>query len=61
MTHKMPFIEAELGAAALATVTALLGALLIAFGLWQKAHMAEGFLTVKLGADARQFQQLLFR
>ncbi len=37
--------------AALATVTALLGALLIAFGLWQKAHMEEAFLMVELGAD----------
>jgi protein-S-isoprenylcysteine O-methyltransferase Ste14 len=38
--------------AAVATVTALLGALLIAFGLWQKARMEEGFLTTELGADA---------
>jgi|SRR5665213_2490115 len=38
--------------AAVATVTALLGALLIAFGLWQKARMEEGFLTNELGADA---------
>jgi protein-S-isoprenylcysteine O-methyltransferase Ste14 len=38
--------------AALATVTALLGALLIAFGLWQKARMEEDFLTTELGADA---------
>jgi protein-S-isoprenylcysteine O-methyltransferase Ste14 len=38
--------------AAVATVTALLGALLIAFGLWQKARMEEGFLTIELGADA---------
>jgi protein-S-isoprenylcysteine O-methyltransferase Ste14 len=38
--------------AAVATVTALLGALLIAFGLWRKASMEEGFLTAELGADA---------
>jgi protein-S-isoprenylcysteine O-methyltransferase Ste14 len=38
--------------AAVATVTALLGALLIAFGLWQKARLEEGFLTTELGADA---------
>jgi hypothetical protein len=38
--------------AAVATVTALLGALLIALGLWQKARMEEGFLTTELGADA---------
>jgi protein-S-isoprenylcysteine O-methyltransferase Ste14 len=38
--------------AAVATLTALLGALLIAFGLWQKARMEEGFLTTELGADA---------
>jgi protein-S-isoprenylcysteine O-methyltransferase Ste14 len=37
---------------AVATVTALLGALLIAFGLWQKARVEEGFLTVELGANA---------
>jgi protein-S-isoprenylcysteine O-methyltransferase Ste14 len=37
---------------ALATVTALLGALLIAFGLWQKARMEEDFLTTELGPDA---------
>ena len=39
-------------AVAVATVTALLGALLIAFGLWQKARMEEGFLMTELGADA---------
>jgi protein-S-isoprenylcysteine O-methyltransferase Ste14 len=33
-------------------VTALLGALMIAFGLWQKARMEEHFLTIELGADA---------
>jgi len=38
--------------AAVATVTALLGALLIALGLWQKARMEEDFLTLELGADA---------
>jgi protein-S-isoprenylcysteine O-methyltransferase Ste14 len=37
---------------AVATVTALLGTVLIAFGLWQKARMEEGFLTTELGADA---------
>src|SRR5438067_12048153 len=37
---------------AVGTVTALLGALLIVFGLWQKARMEEGFLTTELGADA---------
>jgi len=37
---------------AVGTVTALLGALLIAVGLWQKARMEEGFLTTELGADA---------
>ena len=37
--------------AAIGTVTALLGALLVAFGLWQKARMEEGFLTTELGAD----------
>jgi protein-S-isoprenylcysteine O-methyltransferase Ste14 len=30
----------------------LLGTALIAFGLWQKARMEEGFLTTELGADA---------
>ena len=37
---------------AVGTVTALLGAVLIGFGLWQKARMEEGFLTEELGADA---------
>jgi protein-S-isoprenylcysteine O-methyltransferase Ste14 len=37
---------------AVATASALLGALLITFGLWQKARMEEGFLTTELGADA---------
>ena len=39
-------------AIAVGTVTALLGAFLIAIGLWQKARMEEGFLTSELGADA---------
>ena len=38
--------------AAVATVTALFGALLIAVGLWQKARMEERFLSTELGADA---------
>jgi len=38
--------------AAVATVIALLGARLIAFGLWQKARKEEDFLTTELGADA---------
>jgi len=38
--------------AAVATVTALFGAALIIFGLWQKARMEERFLIVELGADA---------
>jgi protein-S-isoprenylcysteine O-methyltransferase Ste14 len=38
--------------AAVAVATALLGALLVAFGLWQKARMEEDFLTTELGADA---------
>jgi protein-S-isoprenylcysteine O-methyltransferase Ste14 len=37
---------------AVGTATAMLGALLIAFGLWQKARMEEGFLTNELGAEA---------
>jgi protein-S-isoprenylcysteine O-methyltransferase Ste14 len=37
---------------AVATITALLGTVLIAFGLWQKARMEEGFLTTELGASA---------
>jgi protein-S-isoprenylcysteine O-methyltransferase Ste14 len=39
-------------AVAIGTVTALLGASLIAFGLWQKARMEEGFLSAELGADS---------
>jgi len=37
---------------AVGTITTLLGALLITFGLWRKARMEEGFLTIELGADA---------
>ena len=37
---------------AVGTITALLGTVLIAFGLWQKARMEEGFLTAELGAEA---------
>jgi protein-S-isoprenylcysteine O-methyltransferase Ste14 len=37
---------------AVGTVTALLGAALISLGMWQKARMEEGFLTVELGPDA---------
>lgn len=37
---------------AVATVTALLGAVCICFGEWQKARMEEGFLTAELGAEA---------
>src|SRR5581483_4662086 len=37
---------------AVGTATALLGTALIAFGLWQKARMEEGFLSAELGADA---------
>jgi protein-S-isoprenylcysteine O-methyltransferase Ste14 len=37
---------------AVATVTAMLGVFCIAFGLWQKARMEEGFLKDELGADA---------
>lgn len=36
---------------AVGTVTTLVGALLIAFGLWQKARMEESFLTTELGAQ----------
>jgi protein-S-isoprenylcysteine O-methyltransferase Ste14 len=38
--------------AAEATVTALFGAGLIAFGLWLKARYEERFLTVELGPEA---------
>ena len=37
---------------AVATWPALLGALLISFGEWQKARMEEGFLSAELGAEA---------
>ncbi len=37
---------------AVGTVTAILGAVLISLGMWQKARMEEGFLTEELGADA---------
>lgn len=37
---------------AVGTVTAILGAVLISLGMWQKARMEEGFLTTELGADA---------
>ena len=33
-------------------MTGLLGAALIAFGLWLKARVEEDFLTAELGADA---------
>ena len=36
---------------AVGTVTAMLGAVLISLGMWQKARMEEGFLTSELGAD----------
>jgi len=39
-------------AAAQATVTGLLGAALVAAGLWLKARIEERFLTAELGADA---------
>jgi protein-S-isoprenylcysteine O-methyltransferase Ste14 len=39
-------------AAAEATVTALLGAALIVFGLWLKARSEECFLTAQLGPEA---------
>jgi protein-S-isoprenylcysteine O-methyltransferase Ste14 len=37
---------------AVGTITAMLGAVLISFGMGQKARMEEGFLTTELGADA---------
>jgi protein-S-isoprenylcysteine O-methyltransferase Ste14 len=37
---------------AVATLAALLGSFLIAFGLWQKARMEERFLTIELGEGA---------
>ena len=39
-------------AAAQATVTGLLGAAVIVFGLWLKARIEERFLTAELGAEA---------
>jgi protein-S-isoprenylcysteine O-methyltransferase Ste14 len=36
---------------AVGTASTLIGALLISFGLWQKARMEERFLTTELGAD----------
>ena len=37
---------------AVGTLTAMLGAVLISLGMWQKARMEEGFLTTELGAEA---------
>ena len=37
---------------AVGTLTAMLGAVLISLGMWQKARMEERFLTIELGADA---------
>ena len=37
---------------AVATARRCSATVLIAFGLWQKARMEEGFLTTELGADA---------
>lgn len=37
---------------AVGTVSAMLGAVLISLGMWQKARMEEVFLTEELGADA---------
>ena len=37
---------------AVGTWTALLGALFVCFGEWQKARMEEGFLSVELGQEA---------
>ena len=37
---------------AVGTLTAILGAVLIAFSQWQKARMEEKFLTVELGPEA---------
>jgi protein-S-isoprenylcysteine O-methyltransferase Ste14 len=37
---------------AVGTATAILGAVLISLGMWQKARMEEGFLTAELGAEA---------
>jgi protein-S-isoprenylcysteine O-methyltransferase Ste14 len=37
---------------AVGTLTAMLGAVLISLGMWQKARLEERFLTIELGADA---------
>ena len=37
---------------AVGTITAMLGAVLISLGMWQKARMEEHFLVAELGADA---------
>lgn len=37
---------------AVGTITAILGAILISFGMWQKARIEEVFLAEELGADA---------
>lgn len=37
---------------AVGTVTAIVGALLISLGMWQKARMEERFLTEELGGEA---------
>jgi protein-S-isoprenylcysteine O-methyltransferase Ste14 len=37
---------------AVGTVTAMLGAVLISLGMWQKARLEEGFLMAELGAEA---------
>jgi protein-S-isoprenylcysteine O-methyltransferase Ste14 len=37
---------------AVGTWTAILGALFVSFGEWQKARMEEGFLSVELGQEA---------
>jgi protein-S-isoprenylcysteine O-methyltransferase Ste14 len=37
---------------AVGTAPAILGAALISLGMWRKAHIEEGFLTIELGADA---------
>ena len=37
---------------AVGTVTAMLGAVLISLGMWQKARLEEGFLMKELGEEA---------
>ena len=37
---------------AVGAITAMLGAVLISLGMWQKARMEEDFLVAELGADA---------